>query len=456
MNVLNNYIYILICIFGILIIGTLLYILICIQRHYNECFSTAITYTSSSLIYTPHISNSSWINNALDSNIQVVYDTYNSIKWNSIKTLINANNPRKLVDLYSNTWVNPILYEFTKIGILIDTDKVKQIRTTLQYTSINAPQGYFVAFTSPQVAMRFTCSLDLAGRNIGYFGYMDEIFIDSVLNGHRIPQESVTKKLFNESQLNVLNVFIDKNLVDIFITYIVPGSDFHKTLLKQRVTFLGFIDMDIARVTLFYPGLTMQNDVNIRKTLLDLPSPNNTTENTATVTEKENITNLPTISQQLLLFTPSKLVETFITRLNLPDTYLDPTYVCYGDTTENIKALCDSSYDILGASKKRTTTWDHPCIVDTDCPYYKANTNYPNIRGGCTDSGVCELPIGVKRVSFRKYEDTGIYAPYCYGCDAYDTNCCDRQQNPDYAFANDTDARNNAKLKLPTSIPRSS
>ena len=221
--------------------------------------------------------------------------------------------------------------------------------------------------------------------------------------------------------------------------------------------------MDIARIKLFYPGITMSNKINITNTFLDLPPPNDVSNNTATVTQKENITNLPTMTLTMLLFTPTKIEnfmnynsklapETFITRLQLPDTYLDPTYSCYGDLTQNIKALCDSPYDIYGKPKTRNTTWDHSCIYDSDCPYYQANTNYPNTRGGCTDTGVCELPIGVRRVSYRKYDDKNVFAPFCYGCDAYDTLCCSKQENPDYAFVNDTNDRINAKLDLETTL----
>jgi hypothetical protein len=260
---------------------------------------------------------------------------------------------------------------------------------------------------------------------------------------------SVKKVLINDSQLNALEWYIQKT--DIFITYIIPGTDFHKLLLKQYITFIGFINMDIARIVLFYPGLTMQENVNISKTLLDLPPPYDSSANRATVTPAENITNLPTMTQVFMIFKLPQ-IETFITRLELPETYLDSTYSCYGDTTTNMKALCESAYDMVGEPKTRNTTWDHPCVTDSDCPYFQANKNYPNNRGGCKDSGVCELPIGVRRISYRKYDDQNRFAPYCYGCDPYDTKCCENQENPDYAFENDTSERTNSELNLPISI----
>lgn len=430
----------------------------------NESFSSEINYTSTILIYTSCISNSSWILPNFNSDIQLVYqDIPNKTTWNNIRFILNANNSKKLINDIPYYTLNGsrALYPISNIGVIMDSFELAQINTELNYKKIDAPKGYFIAFTTPQKAMKLTCSIDLVGKNIGYFGYTDEVFIDAILNGHRIDIYSVKKTLIKQQDVQVLNSYI--NNIDICIAYIIPGSEFHKTLLKQRITFMGFSDMDISRVQLFYPGITMSNKINITNTFLDLPPPNDVVNNTATVTQKENITNLPTMTLTMLLFTPTKIEnftnydsqlrpETFITRLQLPDTYLDPTYSCYGNITDNIKALCDSPYDIYGQPKTRNTTWDHPCIVDSDCPYFQANINYPNIRGGCMDSGVCELPIGVKRISYRKYDTKGINAPFCYGCDAYDTTCCSKQKNPDYAFINDTNDRINANVDLDTTL----
>ena len=429
-----------------------------------EQFSDNNNYVSSILVYTNNIANSSWIRDKLNPDIEIIYETItNNTSWNNIKTLLNKNDSKSL-NISTTTSQFPISYVCT----ILDTYESAQLNNLspeLIYNQITAPQGYFIAFSTPQKAMTFECSLDLGNKKIGYFGFGDEIFINAILNGHRIDMNSVKKVLINDSELPSLTSYI--NNLDIFITYIIPGTDFHKLLLKQRITFIGFSNMDIARVALFYPGLTMEYNIDISSTFLELPPPNNENMNTATVTQKENITNLPTMTNTFIIMEPKMVfteftntntntnrnVETFISRLDLPDTYLDPTYTCYGDITANIKALCDSAYDIVGEPKTQHTTWDHSCVVDTDCPYYQANTNYENNRGGCMDSGVCELPIGVRRVSYRKYDDIDIYAPYCYGCDAYDTECCNTQQKPDYAFLDDKDERIASDAKLPISIP---
>lgn len=93
--------------------------------------------------------------------------------------------------------------------------------------------------------------------------------------------------------------------------------------------------------------------------------------------------------------------------------------------------------------------WDNPCKKNTDCPFYKANKNYDNNRGGCID-GFCEMPLNLKRVGYKSYDKTD--KPFCNNCDLDNClgtdcyTCCDLQSNknkypnlktPDYSFEND-------------------
>lgn len=117
------------------------------------------------------------------------------------------------------------------------------------------------------------------------------------------------------------------------------------------------------------------------------------------------------------------------------------SFVCYGDQSIKSKALCDSAFDELGDVKRKQTYWDRPCITDIECPFFQANKNYQNYRGGCVD-GRCEMPIGVQSVSFRKYDTKS--RPVCHRCkDINNPYCCDEQKqqslypalkSPDYAF----------------------
>ena len=115
----------------------------------------------------------------------------------------------------------------------------------------------------------------------------------------------------------------------------------------------------------------------------------------------------------------------------------DIGYSCYSRHDITTKSACESLYDELGNKKKTKTYWDKPCEVHKDCPFYQANRNYQNYRGGCID-GRCEFPIGIKAVSYRLFDKNS--RPVCHNCK--DTingpYCCDKQKYPDYAFELDS------------------
>jgi hypothetical protein len=122
------------------------------------------------------------------------------------------------------------------------------------------------------------------------------------------------------------------------------------------------------------------------------------------------------------------------------------TATCITDPRVMIQQLCewgDGQARQSGQSGAQPTgVWDHRCVDDADCPFYQANRTYPNVRGGCSTNGLCEMPVGVKRVGFRKY--TG--QPACHGCapsaasDDAMAACCEARRaaagapTPDYAF----------------------
>jgi hypothetical protein len=103
--------------------------------------------------------------------------------------------------------------------------------------------------------------------------------------------------------------------------------------------------------------------------------------------------------------------------------------------------------------------WDAPCQVNSDCPFYQANKNYPNEFGKCDKiSGQCEMPLGVVPIGFTKY---GRIEPDCYNCDNTnnDNKCCGKQaekiakgevkyDTPDYVFKGDEIARKKNRNEL--------
>ena len=96
--------------------------------------------------------------------------------------------------------------------------------------------------------------------------------------------------------------------------------------------------------------------------------------------------------------------------------------------------------------------WDTPCKYNEECPFYKKNMNYPNSRGGCIN-GFCEMPVNIKTLGYKEYNESGENAALCYNCDYTPgcnglecSQCCEDQKDnslypnlksPDYAFPND-------------------
>ena len=132
----------------------------------------------------------------------------------------------------------------------------------------------------------------------------------------------------------------------------------------------------------------------------------------------------------------------------------------------NNQLFCESYHPDI----EQVGVWDTPCQVDTDCPFYQANKNYPNTFGSCDKrSGKCEMPIGIIPLGFKKYaKGRGSTAePLCYNCTGGDDKCCglqassvatdnsngrdaySRPLSPDFVFSGDTQLRKtNAKELL--------
>jgi hypothetical protein len=122
--------------------------------------------------------------------------------------------------------------------------------------------------------------------------------------------------------------------------------------------------------------------------------------------------------------------------------YLNDIYDNDGENDEPDIYEIERNYN-----EKNIQEWDSRCIKDTECPFYLKNKNYPNTRGGCIN-GYCELPIGLKRISYKKYYEVineNNY-PRCEGCDDDNIDCCDEQgadhdnfTGPNYIFSRNSD-----------------
>lgn len=337
----------------------------------------------------------------------------------------------------------------------------------LQWKSLNypliaqLPEGYFVALSSPTTAFKTECSYNLYGKTIGFLTESERLIILAILYGYRIPLSAVTLVQLQQTDILELHKLLD-NKIDVFVTYIIPNSLYFSMLRTLPISLMGWQNIDMDRVRLHHPFVKKVTNLNV-KTIFATPSP----RAQLMVLDREQESSL--LSLRLGLYhasgpAPSFDVqkEGFITRLDMPDQLVDPAYQCYGDLTISSAAVCDSQYDVSGVPKVQNTKWDRPCFQDNECPFYQANKNYPNERGGCI-RGKCELPIGVYRESYRFYKQEFPYKPFCYQCkDPANPDCCTEQvdkkkypdlKSPDYAFDNDKEARINAKLPYFVSIP---
>jgi hypothetical protein len=125
-------------------------------------------------------------------------------------------------------------------------------------------------------------------------------------------------------------------------------------------------------------------------------------------------------------------------------------YQCYGKP-EVTQKLCEARYDSNGKPLQLVGVWDRPCKQNTNCPFYKKNTNYPNSFGGCIQNK-CEMPIGAEYVSPSKF--VTLDTILCGQCKT-GLHCCAKQNNkklyptlksPDYRFKNDSIIREKHNL----------
>lgn len=115
---------------------------------------------------------------------------------------------------------------------------------------------------------------------------------------------------------------------------------------------------------------------------------------------------------------------------------LESSHICFDQVKIKDKGTCE----------KLNMTWDSPCLFNTDCPFFQANLNYPNDFGGC-NRGFCEMPLGIQRKGFKKYESK----PLCHNCPFENPFCCDQTKlmaSQDIAFTNDRLTRIKHKKEL--------
>jgi hypothetical protein len=313
------------------------------------------------------------------------------------------------------------------IFLLLDPlDRQMYIRSRLSVGT--SPKGYFCALYRREQALHAECNFGFAGKRVGFLDRSDYLFIQSILHGYRMADPTELRRIplsrwkHLEEELHTL---------DVIIAFVIPKSPLHQLLMKQNLVVSGFRNLDPARVRLFYPFVRFES-VRLSQVLQDTPG----SALQVKASEKDSV--LPSMRLEMVVV-KGMLQERFENqsdgnyRLKWSKDVFHPAYRCYGDLDIEHKHLCESKFDVIGLPKRRRTTWDRPCIKNEDCPFF----NKKKMRGGCLRGGVCEMPVGIRRVAYRKYQGRGVYAPFCYECPPKDRECCNRHPNPEYAFMDD-------------------
>lgn len=304
-------------------------------------------------------------------------------------------------------------------------------------STVPLENGYFVSLMEPTKAFHAECSFQWDGKKVGVLDRSSKLFVEALAKGYHI---NVTIVPIPKDNWSHLDTVLEKEELEAIVVYFVPMSPMNRLLLGQKLSIMGFKDLEYSRIQVTYPFIT-ETPIDLTYYFRGF---------TSYILAKERDTIVPMMRLQQINLREDfigNIEENFITRLDIVEDRFNPIYHCYGDETLDIKGLCNSKYTTFGTIKRDYTTWDAPCLRNEDCPFYKANRRYPNSRGGCLSLGMCELPVGVKRLGFRKYSTDAPYQPICHGC-VKDPNCCKKQRSPDYAFINDRDERQKAGIVL--------
>lgn len=121
------------------------------------------------------------------------------------------------------------------------------------------------------------------------------------------------------------------------------------------------------------------------------------------------------------------------------NTAINDSFMCFEDLNKRTQLDCELNGN----------TWDRPCLTDSECPFFQENKNYPNQYGKCMKDGFCQMPLGVIRKGYRKYDENT--KPICHNCPPENPSCCTQNStmpSPDLAFEKDIKDRLKHKTEL--------
>lgn len=289
------------------------------------------------------------------------------------------------------------------------------------------PKGYFVAMASLKDAFEMECGFQWVGKTLGYTDRSSLLFLLSILHGYRISLKTVRLVYVPPKLWLSFDKMLGRTL-DVVVTYFVPDTPYHRLIIRQNVSVMGFRRLSAPRLRLALPDAIME-DASLEQLIEG---------GIAQVLARERSTRLP--AMQLVAVDVNDPIEYFTGDAGDGESAAEArdkdAYRCYGDPKLLTRAACESPYDVSGMRKPHPTVWDRPCKKDDDCPFLTS------AGGGCdVATGKCEMPLGVQRRSFRQYNAEPPFQPFCHDTsDPWDFNACEPEDNHDWVFANKNDA----------------
>jgi len=302
------------------------------------------------------------------------------------------------------------------------------------------PRGYFVACTSLKNGLGMECGYAWVGKTIGYTDRASLLLILSLLHGHRISPKAVRLVNVPPFMWKKLDKILDTTL-QILVTYVVPNTAHLHLLIRQDINIMGFQRMSEERLRLTMPTVTVET-VDLAEMVSGAH---------ARVLARERTSKLPSLQMVAVVLngpTPTSVTEGFESspapaltqeppsppKFEERIVSTEPEFTCYGDDTIMTPTACESPFDVSGFRKPFQTTWDRKCAKNDDCSYYTGGD-----RGGCdVKTGMCELPVGTRRLSYRKATTRTPFQPFCWNAKPWDLTGCKNVSNPKWAFANET------------------
>lgn len=308
---------------------------------------------------------------------------------------------------------------------LVRIDPLEYYKNYRTRSPIYKETHYVLVVSKTNIKRKIGCTYNFEGLQVGYTNRSGYNIIKAIIDGHRMDPDKVSMTK------------IEKNLINLDVVHLAvityPKNKIEQLLEDPYLHIYGFGDMDIHRVRAFYPFVEgISTDIR-SLTLKDPTAKVEDTRSTLVMEVKPVIlknnkredfddgdTNIDSDEEI------EDEGENVDVDENINEEDEDVDEACYGMPDILNKHLCNSPYDHIGNPKKYFSIWDSKCKLNTDCPFYRVNGDE---RGGCNKTtGICEMPVGVKRLGFMKYKDTEQWKAFKYS-------------NGDYVFPYDTENR---------------